>query len=83
LENHYPETNLSVVNLNEGLIGKTLYECLGLVSGHLKHASGKNLINHIGDYFVGRRVLPGEPNYEQFECFDPLKRYNSRTGLEY
>lgn len=83
LENNYPETNLSSVNLNEGLIGKTFHECSGLVSGHLKHASGKNLINHIGDYFVGKRVLPGEPNYERFECFDPLKRYNSRTGSEY
>ena len=80
---NYPDTNLSEVNLNEGLIGKMFDECMGLVSGHLKHSSGKNLINHIGDYFVGKRVLPGEPNYERFACFDPLKKYNSRNGVEY
>lgn len=82
-EINYPETNLNSVNLNEGLIGKALYESSQLISAHLKHASGSNLINHIGDYFVGKRVLPGEPNYEQFECFDPLKKYNSRNGAEY
>ena len=54
---------------------------LGLKSGHLKNSNGQNLINHIGEYFTGKRVLPDEPHYyEQFARYDPAKKYNSKTG---
>lgn len=80
---HYPDGTLHQVNLNEGLIGKALYEGMGLKSVHLKNRLGQNLINHIGDYFVGKRVLPGEPHYEMFAHYDPFKKYNSKDGSEY
>lgn len=79
----YPDGTLHQVNLNEGLIGKSLYEGLGLKSVHLKNNLGQNLVNHIGDYFVGKRVLPGEPHYEMFAHYDPFKKYNSKDGSEY
>ncbi len=70
-------------NPNEGIIGKTLYENHGLVSANLKNYYGKHVINHIGEWFVGKRVLPNEPGYEAFSRFDPLKKYNSRDGSPY
>lgn len=79
----YPELNMGAVNYNEGMTGKALYEDLGLVGAVIKNSQGKNYINHIGEYFVGKRVLPGEPSYEQFERFDPEKKYHSRNGDVY
>jgi hypothetical protein len=80
---NYPEENWSTINLNEGMIGKALYEAKRLVTAVIKNSEGKNYINHIGEYFVGKRLLPGEPHYEQFERFDPEKKYYSRDGAEY
>ena len=70
-------------NLNEGLVGKTLHEHLGLVSANVRNFYGKNIIRHIGDWFVGKRVLPNEPNYELFAKYDPDIKYNSKDGSEY
>lgn len=70
-------------NLNEGLIGKVLYENFGLMSANVKNFYGKNIINHIGEWFVGKRVLPNEPGYQQFEKYDPDKKYHSKNGAEY
>jgi len=79
----YPNTNFNKINFNEGMIGKALYGSSKLISGHLKSSSGSNLVNHIGDYFVGKRILPDEPHYDQFSHYDPNKKYCSRTGKEY
>lgn len=70
-------------NLNEGLVGKVLLEQHQMLSANVRNFYGKQLINHIGDWFVGKRVLPGEPNYEQFAKYDPDKKYNSRDGSDY
>lgn len=67
-------------NLNEGMIGKVLGEQYNLSAAQVKNYYGKNLINHIGEWFVGKRVLPGEPGFEQFGHFDPNLKYNSRDG---
>jgi hypothetical protein len=80
---YYPGTNFSEINLNEGMVGKALAEGFGLVSGHLKASTGANLVNHIGEYFVGKRVLPNEPSYEQFSRYDPDKKYDSKTGADW
>jgi hypothetical protein len=81
---NYPDTNWSQINLNEGMIGKALYMQLGLKSAHLKGLDGRNLVEHIGEYFTGRRVLPDEPfYYEQFARYDPNKKYSSRTGEDW
>jgi len=70
-------------NLNEGLIGQALYNEFGMTSCNVRNKKGKPLINHIGEYFVGKRVLPGEPGYENFKKYDPNKKYCSRNGYEY
>jgi hypothetical protein len=70
-------------NLNEGLIGKVLLEEYKLVSANIKNYHGKHIIKHIGEWFVGKRVLPNEPNYEQFSQYDPDKKYFSKDGNEY
>lgn len=70
-------------NLNEGIVGKTLYDHYGMLSANVKNYYGKNIIKHIGEWFVGKRVLPGEPSYELFEQYDPNKKYHSRDGSPY
>ena len=70
-------------NMNEGLVGKVLYDHYGLTSCNVRNFYGKQLINHIGDWFVGKRVLPNEPNYKEFAKYDPDVKYNSKTGSEY
>jgi hypothetical protein len=79
----HPTTNYHLINYNEGMIGKALFNGLGLKSAHLKTKTGKNLVNHVGEYFVGKRVLPDEPHYDQFAKYDPLKKYNSKTGEDW
>lgn len=68
------------INLNEGMIAQFLRQYQGLVSAEARNSQGRAMINHIGDWFVGQRVLPGEPGYEMFSRFDPHARYNSRDG---
>lgn len=70
-------------NLNEGLIGQILGTHYGMLSATVSNFYGKNIIKHIGDWFVGKRVLPNEPGYEQFGHFDPDVKYNSKNGAEY
>ena len=70
-------------NLNEGLVGKILYEKLGLTSANVKNFHGKNIIEHIGNWFVGKRVLPNEPGYDRFGHFNPDVKYNSKNGSLY
>ena len=41
---------------------------------------GQNLIVHIGEETVGKRLEQGEPNWEQFSHMDPNRFYNSRNG---
>lgn len=78
-----PYRNFYDFNLNEGLIGKVLYEQCSQTSASVKNFHGKKLINHIGNWFVGKRVLPNEPGYEQFSHYDPDVKYNSKNGAEY
>jgi hypothetical protein len=70
-------------NLNEGLVGQVLHQQQGLLSGNVRNFNGTKMINHIGDWFVGKRVLPGEPNYELFARYHPDKKYNSKDGSDY
>lgn len=70
-------------NLNESLIGDVLHHEFGMNSCNVRNSKGKPLINHIGEYFVGKRVLPGEPGYEIYKQYDPNKKYYSTNGDEY
>jgi len=79
----YPNEPIwKTTNCNEAFVGKSLLEGFGLQSLHVKNRDGKNLIEHIGDYTQGRRLLIGEPGYPTFAKYDPEKRYDSRTGQE-
>lgn len=70
-------------NVNEGIIGNLLYNKFGQLSANVRNYYGKCIINHIGEWFVGMRVLPGEPGYELFEKYHPDKKYFSRDGKDY
>jgi glycosyltransferase involved in cell wall biosynthesis len=83
-QEHYPtDLRLQRANVNEAIVGKALLEGPGLTSLHLKNATGGNLVSHIGQYTVGRRVVEGEPGFESFAMFDPERRYDSVTGQPY
>jgi hypothetical protein len=81
---HYPQDEIwQTTNVNEAMIGKALLEGLGLRSLHLKNRAGGHLIQHIGEYTHGRKLLPGEPGYLAFAHMDPEKRYRSGTAQVY
>lgn len=70
-------------NLNEGMILQYLaWKYPGSYSAILKNGDGTPIIDHIGDYFHGKRICPNEPNWEIFnyDRFDPTKKYCSKTG---
>lgn len=70
-------------NLNEGIIGQYMFERLNKVSYNVRNYYGGPIINHIGEWFVGRRVLPTEPSYEMFAHYDPNLKYYSRDGRSF
>jgi hypothetical protein len=78
--NHPVEPILHNAKYNEGYIGKALLNNFGMVNALIKNKAGNNLINHIGEWFVGQRVLKTDPGYEIFAHYDPETRYYSTTG---
>lgn len=79
-KDHYPNTGLDKINLNEGMLGKVWAEGYNRRGARLKTKDGLPMCHHIGEYFTGRRVLPNEPSYLEFAKYDPLKKYCSKTG---
>ena len=67
-------------NVNEGMIMVYLNFFHQMYSATLKGTEGQNLIVHIGEETVGKRLEQGEPNWEQFSHMDPNRVYNSRNG---
>lgn len=67
-------------NINEGMVMVYLDWFHQMYSATLKNAAGKNIIHHIGEESTGKRILQGEPNWEQFAHMDPNKVYSSRNG---
>lgn len=67
-------------NLNEGMIMVYLAHFHQMYSAILKGPNGENLIEHIGEETKGKRILQGEPNWEQFAHMDPDRVYSSRNG---
>ena len=49
-------------------------------SARLKHPSGVPLTHHIGEWFHGQRVAPGEPGWEDFDYYETGKKYCSIHG---
>jgi hypothetical protein len=76
----YPFKDYWNFNLNEGMIMVYLQHHHHMFSATLKGKNGENLIDHIGEICTGKRVLEGEPNWENFSHMDPNKFYTSREG---
>lgn len=71
-------------NLSEGLVGGYLANEYNMYPIKLKrYSDGGPLINHIGEWFVGKRTVPGDPGHEYFSMYNPDKKYSSRTGELY
>lgn len=69
-------------NLSEYVVA----ECLKQFDMHtckLKSPNGKNLVTHIGEYSIGKRLEPGDPGWEKFAGYHPEKKYDSRNGQEW
>lgn len=78
---HYPSDQVwQITNVNEAMIGKALLENDRLLSLHLKNPAGGHIIEHIGEYTQGLKMLAHEPGAARFACFDPEKRYDSKNG---
>lgn len=67
-------------NINEGMIMVYLNYFNNMYSATLKGSHGENLIEHIGEISTGKRILEGEPNWENFAHMDPNLFYSSRNG---
>lgn len=76
----YPFRKYWGFNINEGMIMVYLDYFHQMFSATLKGSNGENLIEHIGEECKGKRLVEGEPNWEQFAHMDPNKLYNSRNG---
>jgi hypothetical protein len=76
----YPFREYWGFNINEGMIMVYLDHFHQMYSAQLKNSDGSNMINHIGEESTGKRILEGEPNWEQFAHMDPNKTYTSREG---
>lgn len=76
----YPFREYWGFNINEGMIMVYLDHFHQMYSAQLKNSDGSHLIEHIGEESTGKRILEGEPNWEQFAHMDPNKIYTSREG---
>ena len=70
-------------NLGEYPIMKYLREKYNMKMGILKGIDGSHLVEHIGIYSQGKRVLEGEPGWDRFKFYDPDKKYDSKTGTQF
>lgn len=67
-------------NPSESVIADYLQNKYNTGSAILKTNSGNIMVNHIGEYFHGKRVAENEPGWEGFKKFDPNIKYSSKTG---
>lgn len=78
----YPDNPvLAGGHINEWYIGKMFWEQYKLQSMHVKGIRGQNLINHIGKYTIGKKILPHEQGYANFAGIDPTVKYWSGTHV--
>jgi hypothetical protein len=71
------------LNLNEGMIGTILYNFFGKTSANVKNFHGKNIIEHIGEWSIGKRVIEGDPGFENWGHIPPDSKHSSRYGSPY
>lgn len=68
-------------NPSESVIANYLLNKYNIGAGLLKTSDGGMMVNHIGEYFHGKRVAENEPGWEGFKFIDPNIKYCSRTGV--
>jgi hypothetical protein len=71
--------NTGEQNLSEYVVALSLKK-LGMKTCKLKSSTGMNLVNHIGEYSIGKRAEPGDPRYEDFSVYHPEVKYSSKNG---
>jgi len=67
-------------NPSESVIAQYLQMQYNIGAALLKTDTGGMMVNHIGDYFHGKRVAEGEPGWDRFHMLNPDIKYCSRTG---
>jgi hypothetical protein len=67
-------------NPSESVIANYLLNKYNIGAGLLKTQEGGIMVNHIGEYFHGKRVMENEPGWEGFKYINPEIKYCSRTG---
>jgi hypothetical protein len=77
-----PYSDYTPHNLSEFVVAECLKN-LDLKTCKLKTNTGENLVTHIGDYSIGKRLEVGDPGWEKFSMYDPDKKYDSRYGNEW
>jgi hypothetical protein len=70
-------------NLGEQPVMKYFKDKYSMNMVILKNLDGSHLVEHIGVYSQGTRVLENEPGWEKFKDFDPDVRYDSKTGKRF
>lgn len=75
-----PILNETGHNPSESVIAQYLQQKYNIGAGLLKTQDGGMMVNHIGDYFHGKRVSENEPGWDGFKSIDPNVKYCSRTG---
>ena len=67
-------------NPSESVIANYLLNKYNIGAGLLKTQEGGIMVNHIGEYFHGKRVAENEPGWEGFKYINPDIKYCSKTG---
>jgi hypothetical protein len=67
-------------NPSESVVAQYLQNKYNIGAGLLKTENGGMMVNHIGEYFHGKRVAENEPGWDGFKYIDPNIKYCSRTG---
>jgi hypothetical protein len=70
-------------NLGEYPVMKYFKDRYNMKMAILKNHDGTQIVEHIGIWSQGTRVLENEPGWEKFKYFDSMKRYDSKTGKLY
>jgi len=75
-----PVLEVMGANPSESVMSNYLRTHHGLQTALLKTQQGGIMVNHIGQYNRGIKVVPGEPGWELFQNLDNKINYNSQNG---
>lgn len=70
-------------NLGEQPVMQYFKDKYNMKMAILKNHDGTNIVEHIGVWTQGTKVLQNEPGWDKFKYYDPAKKYYSKTGEIY